>query len=87
MTGISDSTASSELLTHLRRGVLKSRQFAEELTRNAQVGGEIGVLLARLQDIAAELETMKAVEVSLHQVANDPNWPKPRWNDGPLDHA
>lgn len=87
MTGINDSTAINELLAHLRREVRKSRQLAEGLTGNVQVGGGARVLLARLLDIAAELETMKAMEISLRQVANDPVWPKPHWNDGPLDHA
>jgi hypothetical protein len=72
---------SSELLVHLQRGIRQSRQLAEELTRNSQVSDEARALLTRLQAIAAELEAMKALEVSLRQVENDPIWPKPRWHN------
>ena len=81
MTGMNNLAESSELLVHLQRGIRQSRQLAEELTRNSQVSDEARALLTRLQAIAAELEAMKALEVSLRQVENDPIWPKPRWHN------
>lgn len=81
MTGMNNLAESSELLVHLQRGIRQSRQLAEELTRDSQVSDEARALLTRLQAIAAELEAMKALEVSLRQVENDPIWPKPRWHN------
>ena len=80
MTGSNDTIESRELLAHLRRGVRKSRQLAEELIKSEQVGDEARVLLVRLQDIGAELETMKALEATLRQIENDPIWSKSRWH-------
>lgn len=71
---IKDAWQCGELLVHLRHGVRKSKLLAEHLTNDPLVGPEARALLARLQEVVAELDIMESLKPQLRYIENDPIW-------------
>lgn len=71
---VDDSWYRGKVLINLRHGIHQSTRLAEELARDAIVGGEAQGLLGRLRAIRAELDGLSFGRIDPRRVQNDPFW-------------
>lgn len=74
MTMSEETSDCGELLGQLRRSIRKSRRLADQLASDPEVGQEARHLLARLQQVAAELDCLEMIRPELRSLENDPIW-------------